>query len=164
MPSGKAPQLCPGDVVVVGTDERDVVPRCEAVGVTVTQLHRMALGRSGAVVAVEGDKVAVQFADATVLSWPVSCLSISTALPARLHNRSLICQVKQRRGKSLKALQEEIRDRPNMVSQYSKSMKTAMQNERKRVQMMWAADAKYGMREGLYSSPLTRSVLRNRQK
>ena len=137
------PRVRVGEVVVPDGLQRDIELMCESCGIAWTPEHADAIGISGTVVVTDGKVAVLRMHSKAALSWPARCLVVSSALPPHLHNRSLLSQIKQRRGQALKTLQEELLSRPPLMARYMRRRQVDEENERTRVQMMWAVDAKY---------------------
>ncbi|KAJ9472991.1 hypothetical protein DIPPA_18032 [Diplonema papillatum] len=119
-----------------------VMADCEAAGIAWTAQHQACLRRVGTVVeASKAQGTATVAVDGVRTAWPLKCLQPSDYLPPHLYDRNLLNQVKLRRGKSLKALREELSNRPAVVERFACNAKIERENAAQRTKMMWAADA-----------------------
>eukprot|EP01063_Lacrimia_lanifica_P010075 TRINITY_DN16846_c0_g1_i1.p1 TRINITY_DN16846_c0_g1~~TRINITY_DN16846_c0_g1_i1.p1 ORF type:complete len:234 (+),score=66.86 TRINITY_DN16846_c0_g1_i1:24-704(+) len=147
---GKKRVFVPSDVVVVEDVGRDAAARlCEGCSIEWSSRHGLALGRTGTILTIDGPVAVVDIGGSDrrdKIKWPVAGLLPSASLPPRLASKGLLSQVKLRKGKALKSLQEELLHRPGLVTHWQAHSRVERDNERQRVKLMWATDAKSKVR------------------
>eukprot|EP01060_Flectonema_neradi_P040847 TRINITY_DN9454_c0_g1_i2.p1 TRINITY_DN9454_c0_g1~~TRINITY_DN9454_c0_g1_i2.p1 ORF type:complete len:227 (+),score=41.40 TRINITY_DN9454_c0_g1_i2:46-681(+) len=158
--------------VVRPNSERDVAAKCEAAGINFTPDHRLYKSMTGTIVSLSGSTAMVFLKAGVTLEWPLETLTAVDSLPPHVYDRNLLNQVRLQRGKSLKALREEVQTRPTIMKKYIRSYKTEVENQKQKVQMMWVVDAKSKVRHVensstynfVYTNPIGTGVVPRYQK
>ena len=142
---------------------REIAAKCEAAGIECTQTHRYYQGMTGTITALDGSTATVFLKSNVTTKWPLETLTEVNSLPPHIYDRNLLNQVRLQRGKSLKALREEVQNRPMIMKKYLQSYQTEVENQKQKVQMMWVVDAKSKVRHvensSTYTDPLGTGIL-----